>query len=129
MNSSLPRNQLFCKKSVVKRLTNQSVRSRHPDVFIVKGGPKIYNKFTGKHPHLSAISIKLESNLTEITFRVNLLHISGTPFPKNTSGRLLLECCIRPNLKGSKCLVEMEYVLSPKIKDKLPKNQTENFLD
>ena len=41
------------------------------------------------------ISIKLQSNFIEITLRhacspVNLLHISRTPFYKNTSGRLLL---------------------------------------
>ena len=43
----------------------------------------------------SVISIKLQSNFIEITLRhgcspVNLLHIFRTPFPKNNSGRLLL---------------------------------------
>ena len=56
---------------------------------------KICSKFTGKHPCQSTISIKLLSNFIEITLRygcfpINLLHISGTPFPKNTSERLLL---------------------------------------
>ena len=57
---------------------------------------KIYSKFTGEHPCQSVISIKLQlCNFIEITLRhgcspVNLLYISRTPFPKNTSGRLLL---------------------------------------
>ena len=56
---------------------------------------KICSKFTGEHPCRSAISIKLLCNFIEIALRhgcspVNLLHIFRTPFPKNTSGRLLL---------------------------------------
>ena len=48
-----------------------------------------------EHPYRSVISIKLQSNFIEITLRhgccpVNLLHIFRTPFPKNTSGWLLL---------------------------------------
>ena len=44
----------------------------------------------------SVISIKLLCNFIEITFRhgcspVNLLHIFRTPFPRNTSGWLLLK--------------------------------------
>ena len=44
-------------------------------------------------------SIKLQSNFTEIALRhgcspVNLLHIFRTPFPKNTSGQLLLKAVI-----------------------------------
>ena len=49
-----------------------------------------------KHVELSAISIKLENNFTEITLRhgcspVSLLDIFRTRFLKNTFGRLLLE--------------------------------------
>ena len=50
-----------------------------------------------------AISIKLQSNLNEITLRhrrfpVNLLHIFRTPFPKNSSrGMLLVELFITLN--------------------------------
>ena len=52
-------------------------------------------KFTGEHPCLSAISIKLQSNFIEIALQhvcspLNLLHIFGTPFHKNISGGLLL---------------------------------------
>ena len=56
---------------------------------------KIYSKFTGEHPSRSVILIRLLCNIIEITLRhecsrVNLLHIFRTPFPKNTSGGLLL---------------------------------------
>ena len=45
---------------------------------------KNYSKFTREHPYQSAISIKLQSNFTEIALRhecspVNLLYISETP--------------------------------------------------
>ena len=71
------------------------VRSSHPEVFLENGVLKICSKFTGDHPYLSVISIKLQSNFNEITLwhgcsPVNLLHIFRTPFSKNTSGRLLL---------------------------------------
>ena len=64
-------------------------------MFLGKGVLEICSKFTGEHPCRSAISIKLQSNFIEITHRhgcspVNLRHIFTTPFPKNTSGRLLL---------------------------------------
>ena len=57
---------------------------------------KICSKFSGEHPRRSAISIKLQSNFIEIALLhgcspVHLLHIFRTPFPKNTSGWLLLE--------------------------------------
>ena len=70
-------------------------RNSHPEVFLGKGVLKICSKFTVEHPYRSAISIKLQSNVIEITLRygcfpVNLLHIFRAPFPKNTSGRLLL---------------------------------------
>ena len=57
---------------------------------------KICSKFTGKHPCRRAISIKLLCNFIEIAPRhgfspVNLLHIFGIPFLKNTSGWLLLK--------------------------------------
>ena len=60
-----------------------------------RGVLKICSKFTGEHSCRSAISIKLESNFTEITLRhgcspVNLLHIFRTSFPRNTSEQLLL---------------------------------------
>ena len=51
---------------------------------------KICSKFTGEHPCQSAISIKLQSNFTEIALwhecsPVNLMHVFRTLFPKNTS--------------------------------------------
>ena len=71
------------------------IRSSHPEVLLEKGVSKIYSKFTGEHPCLPVISIKLQSNLIEITLwhgcsPVNLLHIFRTAFTKNTSERLLL---------------------------------------
>ena len=71
-------------------------RSSHPEVFYEKGVLKICGKFTGEQPSRSVISIKLPSNFIEITLLhgcspVNFLHIFRTPFPRNTSGRLLLD--------------------------------------
>ena len=70
------------------------IRSSRPEV-VLRGVLKICTKFTGEHPSRGAISTKLQSNFIGITLRhgcspVNLLHIFGTPFPRNTSGRLLL---------------------------------------
>ena len=64
-------------------------------MFLRKGVLNICSKFTGEHPCRSAISIKLQSNFIEIVLRhecspINLLHIFRTPFPRNTSGWLLL---------------------------------------
>ena len=63
-------------------------------VFLGKGALKICSKFAGT-PMPSVISIKLLWNFIKIALRhgsspINLLHIFRTPFPKNTSGWLLL---------------------------------------
>ena len=73
--------------------SNVLFRSSSPEKLVGKGVPKICSKCTGEHPFRSAISIKLQSNFIEIALRhgcspINLLHIFGTLFPKNTSGRL-----------------------------------------
>ena len=70
-------------------------KTSRPEVILAKGILKVCSKFTGEHPCRSVILIKLLCNFIEITFRhgcspVNLLHNSRTPFPKNTSGWLLL---------------------------------------
>ena len=70
-------------------------RSSCPEVFLIKGVLKTCSKFAGDHPSRSVISIKLLCNFIEITFwhgcsPVNLLHISRTPFSKNSSVQLLL---------------------------------------
>ena len=76
--------------------SNLYTKQKQPSVvFPGKGVLKICSKFTENHPCRSAISIKLQSNFIEITLRhgcssVNLLHIFRAPFPKNTSGGLLL---------------------------------------
>ena len=76
-------------------ITIEIVRSNHSEVFLGKGVLKICSKFKGKHTWGSVISIKLQSNFIEITLwhrcsPVNLMHILGTSFFKNTSGWLLL---------------------------------------
>ena len=70
-------------------------RSSPPDVFLGKGVLKICSKFTGEHPCRSVISINLQSKFIEIALRhrcspVHLLYIFRKPFPRNTSGWLLL---------------------------------------
>ena len=81
------------------RLEFYIYRSSHSEMFLEKGVLKICIKFTGEHPCRSAISIKLQSNFIEITLRhgcspVNLLHIFGTLFLKNTSGWLFLHIVV-----------------------------------
>ena len=75
-------------------------RSTHPEAFLGKGVLKICSKFTIELPCQNAISIKLESNVIEITLwhgfsAVNLLHIFRTTFLKNTSGWLLPKTAIK----------------------------------
>ena len=70
-------------------------RSNPPEVFLEKAVLKICSKFTREHPYQSVISIKFRCNFIELKLRdlhspVNLLHISGKPFDKNTCGGLLL---------------------------------------
>ena len=64
-------------------------------VFSGKCFLKICTKFTGGHLCRRVISIKFQSNFTEITLRygcypLSLLHIFRTPLPENTYGGLLL---------------------------------------
>ena len=69
-------------------------RSNPPEVFSGKAALKICSKFTGEHP--------CWNNFIEITLRhgcsVNVLHIFRTPFPKNTSGKLLLNEAFQSNI-------------------------------
>ena len=74
-------------------------RSTHPEVFLGKSVLEICRKFTGEHPWRSVISIKLQSNFTEIRARhvcspVNLLLVFWTTFSKNTSEQLFLIGCM-----------------------------------
>ena len=86
---------------VMNRISNRTktwisiYRNNHLDVFLQKVVMKICNKFTEEHLCRSVIAIKLLWNFIKTTFRhrycsINLLHIFRTPFPKNTSGGLLL---------------------------------------
>ena len=70
-------------------------RCSPPQIFLGKGVLKICSKFTGERLYRSVISTKLLSNFIEITLwhgfsSVNLLHNFRKPFPRNTSGGLLL---------------------------------------
>ena len=73
--------------------------SSPPEVFLGKGFYRRTQricKFTEEHTHRSMTSLKLLYNFIEIPLwhmfsPVQLLHISRTPFPKNTSGGLLLQ--------------------------------------
>ena len=71
-------------------LRMSTFRSTHPEVFLGKGVLKICRKYTREHPCRSVISIKLLKQIRHGCSPVNLLHIFRTPFPKNASGRLLL---------------------------------------
>ena len=79
-------------------LKGPTFRSSRWEVFLKKRVLKLCSKFTGEHTSRSVIWIKLRSNFIEITLRhvcsVNLLHIFRAPFPKNTSGRLLLKLVV-----------------------------------
>ena len=83
------------KQEMLQVTMSKVFRSSHPELFLRKGVLKICSKFTGEHPCRSVILMKLQSNLIEIALRhgcspVNLLLIFWTPFPRNTSGWLLL---------------------------------------
>ena len=95
-------------------------RTSPPEVFLGKAFLKMCSRFTGEHPCRSAPLLKwlywnhtltwvfpqhppqrifslLEEDHffkidlgTRLVFPVNLLHVYRIPFPKNTSGRLLL---------------------------------------
>ena len=80
----------------------------HTKVFLRKSVLKICSKFT-EHPCRSVISIKLQRNFIEIALRhgrslVNLLHIFRTPFPRNTSGWLLL-------INSTPSIINIEYII------------------
>ena len=69
--------------------------SSRPGVCLAKCVQKICSKLNGEHRCRSAISIKLLCNFIKITLPnghspVNVLHLFRMPFPKNTSGWLLL---------------------------------------
>ena len=88
----------FANAAIQKKLLldkTEIIKSSHPEVLLGKCVLKICSKFTGEHPWWSVISIKLLCNFIEIKLchgcsPVNLQHIFRTPFPKNTSGGLLL---------------------------------------
>ena len=79
----------------IPKSRNSSLIGSPPEFCLGKGILKICSKFTGEYPCRSVILIKLLLNFIEIVLwygcsPVNLLHIFRTPFPRNTSGELLL---------------------------------------
>ena len=71
-------------ESPTLNITFKIFRSSCLEVFLGKGALKICSKFTGEHPCRTAISIKLQSNVMEITLwhecsPVNLLHVFRAP--------------------------------------------------
>ena len=71
-----------------------TIRSSPPSIFSQRAVLKTCSKFKEEHSCGSAISIKLQGNLIEITLRhgcspVNFLHGFRTPFPRSTSGGYL----------------------------------------
>ena len=99
----------ICSKLLIKALNvvfqlscNAITRSSHPELFLRKDVLKMCSRFTREYPYRSLISVKLQSNFIEIALRhrcspVNLLHIFRTPFPRNTSGWVLLLLCLLVN--------------------------------
>ena len=88
--------QILLEIKLIRQKAVQIGISRRPEVFLGKGVLKICSKFTPEQPTRSVIFIKLLCDFIEITLRlrcspVTLLHIFRTPFPKNTSRRLVLK--------------------------------------
>ena len=88
--------KILSKKPVMESLYFWRLpRSSPLEVILRKVVLKLCSKFTGEHPCWSRISIKLQSNFIEIALwqgcpPVNLLHFFRAPFPKYTSGWMLL---------------------------------------
>ena len=81
---------------ISKKKGFRNIRSSRSEVFLGKGVLKIYSEFSGENPCRNVISIKFQSNFSEITLRqgcspVNLLHIFRRSFYKNTYRGVLLE--------------------------------------
>ena len=78
-------------------------------------------QITGEDLCRSVISVKFFCNFTEMTLRhgcspVNLLHISRTPFPKKTSGRLFPVIVAKDShafLLRDYALSQLEFSLPP----------------
>ena len=111
-------------------------------MFLVIGVLKICSKFTGEHLCQSVISIKLlcfavalPCNFIEITLRhgcspVNLLHIFRTPFPRNTSGWLLLKLCkdvLCKILNSASKFKVQAFLICKKIRNTVNKKRGKSF--
>ena len=75
------------------------IRSSSPEVFFRKGVLKVCSKFAKEHPYRSVISIKFLKQLywnrfSAWVFSCKFAAYFRTPFPKNTSGCLILYDCL-----------------------------------
>ena len=80
---SFSKNFPYSKSFCFLKLQIDSAKSRPSSVFLGKGFPKIYSKFTGPMPKCDFNKVaKLQSNFMESHFimGVNLLHNFKTPF-------------------------------------------------
>ena len=89
-------------------ITFYNIRSSRSEVFLEKDVLEICSKFTGEHPCSPMRPPRRTPNFIKMTLRhgcspVNLLHILGTSFTKNTSGWLL-----------SQYLMGYEFIISIK---------------
>ena len=98
-------NGLKTLNSFIWKKTN---RSNPPEVFSGKAALKICSKFTGEHPCWNNfIEIKLRHGCS-----VNMLHIFRTPFPKNTSGKLLLNEVFQSNIGNFRLITAQKMKFS-----------------
>ena len=91
-------------------------KSSCPEVFLEESVLKISRKFIDR-PCRSMISTRSLHNFIEITLQhecspVNVLHIFRTPFPKNTSGWLLLNLLLYFNAFKLQISYVVHYYLS-----------------
>ena len=109
-----------------RKLTEMNDQRQLSRGVLMKRVLKICSKFTGEHPCQSGISIKLQTSFNEIALQhgcspenycifskqlfvrtTYLLHIFRTPFPKTTSGWLLLNDSLMKSFFWSAALEEI----------------------
>ena len=78
------------RQHVVTSIVFLMFKSSRAEVFWGKGVLRICSKLVGEHLSRSVISIKFQSNFIETTLRHGC-----SPFPKNTSGWLLLNVAVK----------------------------------
>ena len=95
-------------------------------MFFKKCVLQICSKYTGKHPCGGAVSVKLQTNFTEMTFPhgcspVNLLHNCRAAVLTNTYGKLLLQISIQVIESFSNIFLTSSMFTSERAVIRLPK--------